>query len=272
MANYDHIPLFWWSEPRLMGKKTENYGDLLSKYLVEKISGKTVRWVQPRKMPWYSKNKSNYLAAGSIIHHANKHSIVWGSGIIDQQQEIASADFKAVRGPETRNFLIEKGYNCPNVFGDPAILLPIFFKPAFRKRFKLGIIPHYNDLEQVRNDYRDISDSRIIDIRTDDIEKTSLEILECENIVSSSLHGVIVAQSYGIPAVCVKFSERVFGNGIKYKDYYRSLGCENFTQEDLRLPIKQDEIKSLFSDSFQPSSEKLNELKKGLLRVCPFND
>ena len=103
------LPLFYWSEKKFIFKEKENYGDLLSKYLVEKISGREVKWVHPRKQPWYKIGKTNYLAIGSIIHHANKHSIVWGSGIIDKKQQVAEADFRAVRGPETRRFLFGSG-------------------------------------------------------------------------------------------------------------------------------------------------------------------
>lgn len=112
------INLFWWSEPRLMAKEKENYGDLLSKYLVEKVSNKEVRWIQPKKIPWYKFTKSNFLAAGSIIHHVNNYSIVWGSGIIDHKQSVASADFRVVRGPHTRKYLIELNHDCPEIYGE----------------------------------------------------------------------------------------------------------------------------------------------------------
>ncbi|WP_227009068.1 polysaccharide pyruvyl transferase family protein [Christiangramia fulva] len=264
------IQLFWWSEPRLMGKQKENYGDLLSKYLVEKISGKKVNWVQPKKMPWYSSSKKNYLAAGSIIHHANKNSIVWGSGIIDHEQEIAVADFRAVRGPETRKYLLGKGCHCPEVYGDPALLLSDYFKPQINKRFKLGIIPHYNDFKEIKNHWKDQDGVSIIDMMTDNIEKTTVEILECEKIISSSLHGVIVAHAYGIPAVCVQFSDKVFGNGIKYTDYYASIGFDGFVQTNRDILSIVCETEKLFVDAFQPEEEKIQELKKSLLKVCPF--
>lgn len=100
------IPLFYWSEIKFIFKKKENYGDLLSKYLVEKISGREINWVHPKRQPWYKWNKTNYLAIGSIIHHASKDSIVWGSGIIDKEQHIEKADFRAVRGPQTRKIFL----------------------------------------------------------------------------------------------------------------------------------------------------------------------
>lgn len=270
MEKKEKIPLFWWSETRLMGKKKENYGDLLSRYLVEKISGKEAEWVQPKNKPWYKKSKTNYLAAGSIIHHVNEKSIVWGSGIIDHRQKIRKADFWAVRGPETRKYLQEKGYDCPDIYGDPALLLPDYFNPKLKKKFKLGIIPHYNDLVQVKKEYGNIDGIKIIDMMTNDVEETTMEILECERIISSSLHGVIVSHAYDIPVICVKFSNRVFGDGIKYKDYYASIGYEDFSQIDLSSYLKPEELEQLFKNAFQPRQEKMKELKRGLMRVCPF--
>ncbi|MDX1699731.1 MAG: hypothetical protein R3250_03885 [Melioribacteraceae bacterium] len=55
------IPLFWWSEKEIRNKEFENYGDLISKYLFEKITGRKVKWIQPRKLPWYKKSKRHYL-------------------------------------------------------------------------------------------------------------------------------------------------------------------------------------------------------------------
>src|SRR5690606_27871931 len=101
------------------------------------ISGKKVKWVHPKKQPWFKWDKTNYVAIGSIIHHSSKESIVWGSGIIDKQHPIEKSDFRAVRGPQTRKFLLDLGYDCPEFYGDPAILLPEYYNPEIEKTFKL---------------------------------------------------------------------------------------------------------------------------------------
>ena len=257
MPETKKIPLFWWSEPRLMGKEKENYGDLLSKYLVERISGKPVNWVQPKKQGWYEINKKNYLAVGSILHQANKHSIVWGSGIIDHKKQIANADFRAVRGPETRKFLIKKGYDCPEVYGDPAILLPNYFYPIIEKQYEYGIVPHYTDYHKIKEIYKDDKTVHVIDLMTTDIEKTTVEILKCEKIVSTSLHGGIVAQAYGIPAVFAYYQDNLFGDGVKYKDYLKSVEIEPY-----KLPKLQENLNSLL-ETFPAiiNTKKLNDYR-----------
>ncbi|MFN4762875.1 polysaccharide pyruvyl transferase family protein [Gillisia sp. Q332] len=265
------IPLFYWSEIEFIFKKKENYGDLLSKYLVEKISGKEVKWVHPKKQPWYKWDKTNYVTIGSIIHHASKDSIVWGSGIIDKEQLITNADFRAVRGPQTRKFLLELGYECPEVYGDPALLLLKFYYPEVEKKYKVGIIPHYHDFKSVFEDYKNEPEILVIDLMTLDVEEVTREILSCEKTISSSLHGVIVSHAYGIPSVWVEFSDKIFGDGIKYRDYLESVEIPFYQAEFINGKMELEEIEGLFEKySGLPMEGKIEKLCKGLMRVCPI--
>ena len=271
MAKTKKLPLFWWSETRLMGKPKENYGDLLSKYLAEKISHKEIEWVQPKKQKWYKRTKTNYLSTGSIIHHANKKSIVWGSGIIDDQQVVARADFRAVRGPRTRDFLRKQGFKCPEIYGDPALLLPKFYAPEPKKKYRVGIIPHYNDYKQVVALYEGQDEILVLDLMTLDIEKVTNLILQCEQIISSSLHGIIVSQAYGIPSVQVRFSDNIFGNGIKYTDYFESVGLEPYKPEFIDNSRSCSELETIIKNNRNiPSLTRIKQIQKGLLESCPF--
>jgi hypothetical protein len=266
------IPLFYWSEIKFIFREKENYGDLLSKYLVEKISGKPVQFVQPKKQPWYKMNKTNFLAVGSILHHATKHSIVWGSGIIDHEQEIAEADFRAVRGPQTRDLLLKLGYNCPEIYGDPALLLPKYYNPQIEKKYKIGVIPHYHDYKIAVNLFQDDPEIKVIDLLTMDVEEVTREILSCENIISSSLHGLIVAQAYKIPALWVEFSDKIFGNGIKYVDYFESLKIPAYKAEFIENSKSAEELLQLMQGKpLLPEIEELEKIQKGLLESCPFS-
>ncbi|MCC4230156.1 polysaccharide pyruvyl transferase family protein [Zunongwangia profunda] len=262
------IPLFYWSSVKFENKPKENYGDLLSKYIVEKISAEKVKWVHPKKQPWYRLDKTNYLGIGSILAHASKNSIVWGSGIIDQKHSIEKADFRAVRGPKTRDRILALGYNCAEVYGDPALLLPKFYNPTVEKEFQTGIIPHYVDYDHVIALAKQNANLKVIDMLTDDIEQTTREILSCKRIVSSSLHGLIVAHAYGIPAIWAKFSDKIFGDGIKYQDYFLSVGLG----ENKPLTIDFHELNSdkYIDKCLVVQQQKIKSIQDILIQNCPF--
>tara|TARA_B100000929_G_C15420273_1_gene391112 strand:+ start:119 stop:928 length:810 start_codon:yes stop_codon:yes gene_type:complete len=265
------IPLFWWDERKFLHKERENYGDMLSRYLVQKISGKNVKFVHPKKQKWFKRDKKHFVTIGSILQHATRHSIVWGSGIISKEYVIAEADFRAVRGPQTRKHLLNLGYHCPEVYGDPALLLPEYFKPEVQKKYEIGIIPHYNDFKEISEKYKEVQGVRVIDLMTLDIEKTTIEILECENIISSSLHGVVIPHAYRIPAIWVEFSDRIFGDGIKYQDYYESVEIFDFKAPFLSEKSDTMELKALFEEKeVLPEKDIIKKLQEGLMKVCPF--
>lgn len=271
MKSEKSIPLFYWSSKRFENKVKENYGDLLSKYLVEKISGCNVNWVHPKKQSIFKLNKKNFLAIGSIINHATKSSTVWGSGIIDTKYKVSRAKFEAVRGPQTREFLIKSGYTCPEIYGDPALLLPQYYMPEIKKEFSLGIIPHYVDYNKINQIYQNDNNIKVIDLMTNDIESTTKEILSCNKIISSSLHGVIVSHSYSIPAVWVRFSNKVAGNNIKYRDYFESVDVTPYEGKLISEKQSLESFLNLIEEYPNAIPEgKLHKIQKGLIASCPF--
>jgi pyruvyltransferase len=266
------IPLFYWSETRLMGKARENYGDLLSRYIVEKVSNRAVKWVNPSKTLWYGINKQNYSAIGSILHHTSRQTIVWGSGIIDRKKVIRAKKFLAVRGPLTRKYIIKSGMECPEIYGDPALLLPEFYNPEIEKEFEVGVIPHYNDYYLALDLFKGMNNVKVIDLMTNNIEEVTMDILKCRKTISSSLHGIIVSHAYGIPSIQVKLSARIFGDGVKYEDYFNAVDIDNYVVPFVDSPLFLDKLDNYFKPSnslIEP--ERLTYLKEDLLRVQPFN-
>ncbi|MCH4821597.1 polysaccharide pyruvyl transferase family protein [Gramella lutea] len=271
VAKKSKISLFYWSEIKFAGRSEENYGDLLSKYIVEKLSGWQVKWVQPKKQSWYKINKKNYLAIGSIIHHANSNSVVWGSGIIDQKQLVQKAKFLAVRGPRTRDYLLSKNYNCPEVYGDPGILLPLLYNPSVKKKYPIGIIPHYTDYNEINKVFDEVEGVKVIDLLCKDVEQVTREIFMCEKTISSSLHGLIVSHAYNIPSIWVEFSDNLFGDGIKFLDYFESVGMQTYIAKTTPGELVLTQIQDLF-EKFPnlPEEGIIQALQKGLLNAFPL--
>jgi hypothetical protein len=266
------IKLFWYSTTRLENKEKENFGDLLSNYLVEKISKSEVEWVFPKNIKWFSIVKKHYLAIGSILSHATKRSIVWGSGIIEKKEKVEKAIFLAVRGPQTRFHLLNKGYEVPEIYGDPAILTPNYYNPQIEKTHEIGIICHFVDFDDIQKKVLD-SQVKIINLLTNSIESKLDEILSCKSIVSSSLHGVIVGQTYGIPSLWIKFSDKLYGDDIKFQDYYESVNLPFRVTSILENKITYDLLKSLLEqnkDILLPKESHLQKMRSELMNACPF--
>lgn len=267
------IRLFWWNEKIIQGKSKENYGDVLGKFLVEKISGKKVVFTWPKKFSFLDFFSPIYVTIGSILANVNHKCIVWGSGIINKEIKIKNAKFLAVRGPQTRKYLIDLGYEVPEVYGDPALLLPRYFNPKVDKKYRYGIVPHYNDYKVVEKWFENRSDIHLIDMMTNDIESKTIEFLQCERIISSSLHGVIIAHTYGIPAVWQKFSDKVFGDDIKYQDYMESVQIPFYHPEIKMEAYTNEEMSGLFEQYVSlPNPQVLEDLRNGLMQVCPFKN
>tara|TARA_B100002049_G_scaffold168616_1_gene126959 strand:- start:17148 stop:17969 length:822 start_codon:yes stop_codon:yes gene_type:complete len=269
-----NIRLYWWSEIHIQKKKKENYGDLLGKYLTEKISGRKVTWLRANR--FYLKNlwRPVYVTIGSVLEHIGSHCIVWGSGVSNRDAQIAKATFTAVRGPLSRKRILELGYDCPEVYGDPALLLPLYFEDVQSKKYELGIIPHINDYRKVKNMMKEDLSICIIDFLTIDIESTTHQILSCKRIISSSLHGIIVAHAYNIPAVQVKFSNAIFGDGVKYRDYFLSVGLEAYHPEELVNQIDVEYWIKYVENcrNSLPVEATIKKLQDGLMKACPFTN
>ena len=267
------VRLHWWKEFRKDG--LQNYGDLMSKYLVQKLSKKIVFTTRDKSNTYIKKIiKPYYIVIGSIIGAANKNAIVWGSGIIAKNQEVNNAKFLAVRGPETRKRLLELNFEVPEIYGDPAILLPKFIKNNTSKKYKLGVIPHFVDYPDIYAKLKLDNRIKVINLLTNDVEKTTQDIFECEQIISSSLHGVIVPHAYQIPALWVRFSNRLSGDDIKFYDYYQSVNINFEKQIDMAIDDLSYElfieILNRLTSLVLPDHSHIINMQNKLMDVCPF--
>ena len=162
---------------------------------------------------------------------SNKNTIVWGAGVIDKNERLDNPPKKilAVRGPLTRQWLLEKGIPCPEIYGDPAMLIAEIYMPKdIKKRYKLGIIPHYDDfnhqsLQALKNN------PEVLLIRMEGY-KDWLEVIDqivsCDYIASSSLHGLIMAEAYNIPNLWIEISGKLMGGHFKFHDFFLSIQAD----------------------------------------------
>lgn len=211
----------------------------------------------------------NYLCIGSVIGwYDNKHMEIWGSGVISPDIKMKNVlKIHSVRGPLTRNVLLKQNITCPKIYGDPALLMSKFYTPISKKRYKLGIIPHFIDFDlDCISSLKDNQDILIIKMQDySDWREIPEQICSCEKIISSSLHGLIISDSYQIPNKWVKFSDNIRGGSFKYQDYYYSV-CR-YKEKPIHLTTKEDILNLLNSKSFQFSTQIDY---KSIIDSCPF--
>jgi predicted O-linked N-acetylglucosamine transferase (SPINDLY family) len=244
---------------------TPNWGDILNPEMAEAISGKKPIY----HMPNLTSQREFYLCTGSVLALANRYATVWGSGYISDTAQCIEPPKKicAVRGPLTRKKLLSQGIECPEVYGDPALLYPRFYQPkSVKKKYKLGIIPHYIDKENpwVLQQY-DKQGIAVLNVQTEDLNSFVDAVLSCERVVSSSLHGLIVADAYGVPSLWARFSDQVIGGDFKFQDYFASVG----RTEDKPLLINDPSVslETVFS-SFHDYNISID--LDALWEACPF--
>jgi len=201
-----------------------NVGDTLTPYILMHFV-KDAEFVQVKEQ-----EAGKLIVVGSIMRVIKSGDTILGSGIMretDQFPQATECKFLAVRGKLSREILQSFGAKVPAVYGDPAILLPLMYKPKVKKTHKVGIIPHFVDKREVTKEkaieLAGTEDYKLIDIFLP-WEQFVDEVLTCERIISSSLHGIVIAEAYGIPAAWVVLSNRVIGDGFKFRDYLTGTG------------------------------------------------
>lgn len=229
------IKLYWCRGKGRDDPSQRNFGDYLSPLIVEMASGKSVEYAPI--------HKADMMAIGSIMNREQKAKRfflsrrlhVWGSGT-DAPGRIYSARhfYHAVRGGLTRE-QIEDGVRREDVaLGDPGLLADRWWngRPRPAKRFTLGFIPHYVDrsAEVVRH-AESLPGVKVIDVYWP-VDEVLKAIQECHFVISSSMHGLIVSDAFGVPNRRIVISHGKISD-YKFVDYYSAFGLE---EPDCLLP------------------------------------
>lgn len=255
---------------------SNNFGDAVTHFIIDKLFNKTPVWVEP------TNDCKKYFLTGSILNVETQNAIVWGSGIAWQNNDIPNHDIRAVRGLRTLDKIYEYDKHIRKLtntdissvaIGDPVLLLPNIYNPDITKTHKIGVIPHYIDsfslYQEIAQNVEefDIRGIKIIDINLP-VKEFVDEILSCETIVSSSLHGIICADAYKIPSAQIVLTDKIGGDGFKYIDwfsnYYNRIDSTydlqgNSLNTSIFLEIYQNMAKCDWSKSLKIDIEKFYE-------------
>lgn len=253
----------------------ENWGDDINYYFMREILTRPIVLFNRTSLAIRLK-LCNYLVIGSTIDMlCRPNTEVWGAGIIDGSKPLRVKPRKvyAVRGPLTREKLLEEGVECPEIYGDPALLTPLYYQPNKQKRYKYGIISHVSNQATVANlclnekHVSECTDVKIINLGQythwhDIID----QVCECESILSSSLHGLIIAEAYHVPNVWIEFGKPLIGGHFKFHDFFMSIHCDREKPIAIYgegIPI--DTINKELTRWIQGSIDL-----RPLLNACPF--
>lgn len=226
--------------------KINNMGDLLNELIIERVFGYKVihtnsiecqttgigsnlNSIFPEKSQPFIK-----LFAKKIYGKFTPPVQIWSTGFISYpkgEHLFVRKEYNvaAVRGELTRKRLeniLKTKLDIPT--GDGGLLASYLIEKPIQKKYLIGIIPHYKEkneprFQQLLDSYKN---SVFIDL-TDDPLSVVKTIAECEYILSSSLHGLVVADSFGIPNMRLKYTNKLLGDGYKFDDYYSAFNVEN---------------------------------------------
>lgn len=204
-------------------QQVTNWGDLLSVPLLQRFAGLTDAYETARP------ENADVIAVGSILGHMppDWDGHVLGAGKLRASDTIPpNARLWGVRGPYTAACASwqQERYDR-RVLGDPGLLADELV-PATPRVHRLGVLPHWSDtVLETRREFLKF-DPLIINPRREPLSVIS-DIASCDKLVTSSLHGMILADSMGIPRrfeMATQLGSE--GGTFKHRDYSASIQTE----------------------------------------------
>jgi hypothetical protein len=200
-------------------QRVRNIGDAVAPYLLENVTGRPIISARSTDRPYI-------LSIGSLLQVSTPQSFIWGTGLIHPSAGIGDPNprrIHAVRGKLTYAELVRNGIRVGDIpLGDPGILIRQLLGPQglAGSRFSLGLVPYVFDRDHpfFLDAAKDPS-VKVIDV-CDPIDVYLADMMSCDAIASSSLHGLIFAEALGLPTLWLKVSEKVVGQGFKFADWF----------------------------------------------------
>jgi pyruvyltransferase len=215
------VSAYWWTG-------LPNFGDIITPYILEESKVTPIFHTVPQ---------AKLACIGSILEHlhsAGFQGTIFGTGFsrADSQVDISHCQIRATRGHLTR-----KRLNLPESLpvGDPGLLLRLLFKERQQKQYVLGLVPHFNDAAEpqlLEICKREPEKIKLIDVTAirNGLVPILKQIDQCEYVISSSLHGLVVAEAFDIPTGWAVLTGETGTAGYhgtyKYDDYYSVFGID----------------------------------------------
>ena len=265
--------------------KAPNMGDRLNKMVIEELFGYKVKQhtFLTGELSGIGSGLGQFTLRGNkIIALAEKVSgflfpnvTIWGTGFIcykkkDTKFYRKNIKFAAVRG-ELSKKRVEKilGRQLTIPTGDAGILANYLLQnEKIQKKYEVGIIAHFREQDEVVFEQliKHYDNSVFIDLCQDPLSVIR-QIAECKVIISSSLHGLIVADSFHIPNIHIVVSNKLMGDGFKFDDYYSAYGLKH---EFLKMGSDNFPDLDWIKQHYALTPEMVEKKKGELIKAFPF--
>lgn len=264
--------------------KVPNMGDILNKNVIEKLFDcKVVRKNYLfGKVSGIGSGLGNYTLEGPIWKRILKrisviispNVYIWGTGFVKYKEKDSklykNTKFCAVRGQLSKKrieTLVGKELDIP--MGDAGILASYLLDDQkIEKKYDVGIIAHYKEKDEpiFKELCNKFKNSTFIDVQDTPYNVTK-KIAECKTIISSSLHGLIIADSLYVPNVHIVVTNNLLGDGFKFDDYYSAYGIKHkFIDTNKETINSLDEI----VNNYQLTKEMIDEKKEKMINSFPY--
>lgn len=252
------IRAYWWNDQ-------SNLGDRLTPLLLETFGFGVTR---------VGMAEADVCVVGSILDALPVEfcGAILGSGFIQAgpRRSFPRATCLAFRGP-----LSAARAGKPEApVGDPGLLCPRLVADRPRNRGHIGLVPHYKD--KYNDAVRFLAERFPGDVTVIDVQAEPILVLrriaECRAVLSSSLHGLIAADAFGIPSSWIELSDAVIGGGYKFRDYMLSMGATPRASALTGSETLDDllELTSIGISDLRPIRETLNDAFCSLSRALEF--
>lgn len=188
-----------------------NFGDVLPEYIMRKLFGIQLEWSN-------TDEEELFMYSGSCMQDVKSNVICGclGFGSSDQIIKEEPKKILSVRGKITQDMVQRQGIFCPSIYFDFVNYLPNLYAPL-RSPYKRIYVPHYVDSEtRIEGfDYVDICSG---------INNVMIELMGACSVITSSLHIMMVCELFKIPYKFAYPTNEIAGDGMKYHDYFSTLG------------------------------------------------
>lgn len=257
-----------------------NFGDALNETILPWLTQCEIRH---SGNPFFPRNPFERIICGigsildgaKFIERPTGHRvIVWGSGskgTMKSARHLMSSKITAVRGPKTRRLLQDFGIvNVPKVYGDPAMLTPEVW-PELRGKRRSGpvLVPHYKDASNAEKIMANVAlgsnTPHLVNV-FEPPRRVVEQIASASCVVSSSLHGLIIADAFSIPSTWATFGNDLGGGGFKFQDHFLAVWGRERT---CHLILKPDDIKYALDSAETAPDFSTTALKQALFDALP---